>query len=178
MRAIWGSEQESDRGGDLTHPGSRTPFSLFGTLHSLRDTGWTKPLEVAGVPGGAAGDRLVSKDADVLGPAQARKQEVDLFRLRAAGGRHPRLQPSCTTTLFRRVQHLDSKVIGKCHERHRSRAFIRFLDHLQRQTSNESRSVPSHGHLLYTQSAEVRVWLRAKRRNRFVSTSPRPAVRG
>lgn len=38
-----------------------------------------------------------------------------------------------TTTLFAAFNILNGKVIGTCQERHRSREFIRFLNHLERQ---------------------------------------------
>jgi hypothetical protein len=44
---------------------------------------------LAGVPGLAAGNRREGEDAEAVGAAEARKQEADMFRLRAARKRHP-----------------------------------------------------------------------------------------
>jgi DNA-binding CsgD family transcriptional regulator len=56
-----------------------------------------------------------------------------------------------TTTLFAAFNILNGKVIGACHDRHRSREFIRFLNHLERQLPAEQESSPDHGQLLHAQ---------------------------
>src|SRR5947199_1190383 len=73
-----------------------------------------------------------------------------------------------TTTLFAAFNILNGKVIGTCQERHRSREFIRFLNHLERQLPDDQEEV----HLIMDnycthKSAEVQRWLKPKKRSRF-----------
>ena len=56
-----------------------------------------------------------------------------------------------TTTLFAAFNILNGKVIGTCQDRHRSREFIRFLNHLEKQSPGRSGSAPDHGQLLHPQ---------------------------
>ena len=49
-------------------------------------------------------------------------------------GLHEYVSPTGTTTLFAALNMLDGTVIGKCMPRHRSREFIRFLQHIDEQT--------------------------------------------
>ena len=68
-----------------------------------------------------------------------------------------------TTTLFAAFNILNGKVIGTCQERHRSREFIRFLNHLETQLP-----VDQEVHLIMDnycthKSAEVQRWLKPKK---------------
>jgi len=56
-----------------------------------------------------------------------------------------------TTTLFAAFNILNGKVIGTCQERHRSREFVRFLNHLERQLPEDQEVHLIHGQLLHTQ---------------------------
>jgi transposase len=72
-----------------------------------------------------------------------------------------------TTTLFAAFNILNGKVIGTCQHRHRSREFVRFLNHLEKQLP-----VDQEVHLIMDnycthKSAEVQRWLKPKKRNRF-----------
>jgi transposase/DNA-binding CsgD family transcriptional regulator len=72
-----------------------------------------------------------------------------------------------TTTLFAAFNILKGKVIGTCQEPHRSREFIRFLNHLERQLP-----VDQDIHLIMDnycthKSADVQRWLKPKKRRRF-----------
>ncbi len=72
-----------------------------------------------------------------------------------------------TTTLFAALNILNGKVIGACLPRHRSREFLKFLRHLERQVP-----VGLHIHLIVDnasthKSAEVQRWLASKKRSRF-----------
>jgi transposase len=72
-----------------------------------------------------------------------------------------------TTTLFAAFNILNGKVIGACQQRHRSREFIRFLNHLEKNLPPDQ-----HVHLIMDnycthKSAEVQRWLKAKKRQRF-----------
>jgi transposase len=72
-----------------------------------------------------------------------------------------------TTTLFAAFNILNGKVIGSCQDRHRSREFIRFLNHLEAQLP-----VDQDVHLIMDnycthKSAEVQKWLKPKKRKRF-----------
>ena len=72
-----------------------------------------------------------------------------------------------TTTLFAAFNILNGKVIGTCQERHRSREFIRFLNHLERQLPEDQEVHLIMDNYCTHKSAEVQRWLRPKRRNRF-----------
>ncbi|HKD08430.1 MAG TPA: IS630 family transposase [Bryobacteraceae bacterium] len=72
-----------------------------------------------------------------------------------------------TTTLFAAFNILNGKVIGTCQNRHRSREFIRFLNHLETELP-----VGEEVHLIMDnycthKSAAVERWLKPKRRRRF-----------
>jgi transposase len=72
-----------------------------------------------------------------------------------------------TTTLFAAFNILNGKVIGSCQERHRSREFVRFLNHLEKNLP-----VDQDVHLIMDnycthKSAEVQRWLKPKKRKRF-----------
>lgn len=72
-----------------------------------------------------------------------------------------------TTTLFAAFNILNGKVIGTCQERHRSREFVRFLNHLEKNLP-----VDQEVHLIMDnygthKSAEVQGWLKPKKRKRF-----------
>src|SRR5215472_12267327 len=66
-----------------------------------------------------------------------------------------------TTTLFAAFNILNGKVIGTCQERHRSREFIRFLNHLEKQFHLIMDNYCTH------KSAQVQRWLKPKKRQRF-----------
>lgn len=72
-----------------------------------------------------------------------------------------------TTTLFAAFNILNGKVIGTCQERHRSREFIRFLNHLERQLPPEQDVHLIMDNYCTHKSAEVQSWLKPKRRRRF-----------
>jgi transposase len=72
-----------------------------------------------------------------------------------------------TTTLFAAFNILNGKVIGACQQRHRSREFVKFLNHLEKQLP-----VDQDVHLIMDnycthKSAEVQRWLKPKKRTRF-----------
>src|SRR5689334_2973716 len=72
-----------------------------------------------------------------------------------------------TTTLFAAFNILNGKVIGSCQDRHRSREFIRFLNHLERQLPADQEVHLIMDNYCTHKSAEVQRWLKPKRRNRF-----------
>jgi len=72
-----------------------------------------------------------------------------------------------TTTLFAAFNILNGKVIGTCQERHRSREFIRFLNHLERQLPADQEVHLIMDNYCTHKSAEVQRWLKPKRRSRF-----------
>ncbi|MGH9350770.1 MAG: IS630 family transposase, partial [Terriglobia bacterium] len=72
-----------------------------------------------------------------------------------------------TTTLFAAFNILNGKVIGACQQRHRSREFVRFLNHLE-----ENLPADRQVHLIMDnycthKSAEVQRWLKPGKRKRF-----------
>jgi transposase len=72
-----------------------------------------------------------------------------------------------TTTLFAAFNILNGKVIGTCQDRHRSREFINFLNHLEAQLP-----VDQDVHLIMDnycthKSAQAQKWLKPKKRRRF-----------
>ncbi len=72
-----------------------------------------------------------------------------------------------TTTLFAAFNILNGKVIGACQDRHRSREFVGFLNHLEKNLP-----VDQEMHLIMDnysthKSAEVQRWLKSKKRQRF-----------
>jgi transposase len=72
-----------------------------------------------------------------------------------------------TTTLFAAFNILNGKVIGTCQERHRSREFIRFLNHLERQIPGDQQVHLIMDNYCTHKSAEVQRWLKPKKRRRF-----------
>jgi transposase/DNA-binding CsgD family transcriptional regulator len=72
-----------------------------------------------------------------------------------------------TTTLFAAFNIVNGKVIGTCQERHRSREFIRFLNHLERQLPADQQVHMVMDNYCTHKSAEVQRWLKPKRRRRF-----------
>ncbi len=72
-----------------------------------------------------------------------------------------------TTTLFAAFNILNGKVIGTCQDRHRSREFIRFLNHLERQLPADQQVHLIMDNYCTHKSAEVQRWLKLKRRSRF-----------
>jgi transposase len=72
-----------------------------------------------------------------------------------------------TTTLFAAFNILNGKVIGTCQSRHRSREFVRFLNHLEKQLpANQEVHLIMDNYCTH-KSAEVQRWLKPKKRNRF-----------
>ena len=72
-----------------------------------------------------------------------------------------------TTTLFAAFNILNGKVIGTCQQRHRSREFIRFLHHLERQLPADQQVhlvIDTYG---TPKSAQVQRWLKPQKRSRF-----------
>src|ERR1700752_2118622 len=72
-----------------------------------------------------------------------------------------------TTTLFAAFNILNGKVIGTCQERHRSREFIRFLNHLERQLPQDQQVHLIMDNYCTHKSAEVQRCLKPKKRRRF-----------
>ena len=72
-----------------------------------------------------------------------------------------------TTTLFAAFNILNGKVIGTCQERHRSREFIRFLNHLEAQIPTDQEVHLIMDNYCTHKSAEVQRWLKPKKRRRF-----------
>jgi transposase len=72
-----------------------------------------------------------------------------------------------TTTLFAAFNILNGKVIGTCQDRHRSREFIRFLNHLEAQLPADQEVHLIMDNYCTHKSAEVQRWLKPKKRKRF-----------
>jgi transposase len=72
-----------------------------------------------------------------------------------------------TTTLFAAFNILNGKVIGTCQQRHRSREFVRFLNHLEKQLPAEQEIHLIMDNYCTHKSAGVQRWLRPKKRKRF-----------
>jgi transposase len=72
-----------------------------------------------------------------------------------------------TTTLFAAFNILNGKVIGTCQERHRSREFIRFLNHLEKQLPPDLEVHLIMDNYCTHKSAEVQRWLSPRKRRRF-----------
>jgi transposase len=72
-----------------------------------------------------------------------------------------------TTTLFAAFNILNGKVIGTCQDRHRSREFIRFLNHLEGQLPTDQEIHLIMDNYCTHKSSEVQRWLKPKRRSRF-----------
>jgi len=72
-----------------------------------------------------------------------------------------------TTTLFAAFNILNGKVIGTCQQRHRSREFVRFLNHLEKELPADQQVHLIMDNYCTHKSAEVQRWLKPKKRNRF-----------
>jgi len=72
-----------------------------------------------------------------------------------------------TTTLFAAFNILNGKVIGACQQRHRSREFVRFLTHLEKNLPTDQNVHLIMDNYSTHQSAEVQRWLKPKKRHRF-----------
>jgi transposase len=72
-----------------------------------------------------------------------------------------------TTTLFAAFNILNGKVIGTCQSRHRSREFIRFLNHLEKELPAGVAVHLIMDNYCTHKSAEVQRWLKPKKRERF-----------
>src|SRR5579859_4134033 len=72
-----------------------------------------------------------------------------------------------TTTLFAAFNILNGKVIGTCQERHRSREFVRFLNHLEKNLPADQDVHLIMDNYCTHKSAEVQRWLKPKKRQRF-----------
>jgi transposase len=72
-----------------------------------------------------------------------------------------------TTTLFAAFNILNGKVIGTCQERHRSREFIRFLNHLEKNLPLDQEVHLIMDNYCTHKSAEVQRWLKPNKRRRF-----------
>ena len=72
-----------------------------------------------------------------------------------------------TTTLFAAFNILNGKVIGTCQERHRSREFVGFLNHLEKNLPADQEVHLIMDNYCTHKSAEVQRWLKPKKRTRF-----------
>jgi transposase len=72
-----------------------------------------------------------------------------------------------TTTLFAAFNILNGKVIGACQPRHRSREFVKFLNHLEKELPTDQEVHLVMDNYCTHKSAEVQRWLKPKKRNRF-----------
>jgi transposase len=72
-----------------------------------------------------------------------------------------------TTTLFAAFNILNGKVIGTCQDRHRSREFVRFLNHLEAQLPPDREIHLIMDNYCTHKSAEVQRWLKPRKRRRF-----------
>ena len=72
-----------------------------------------------------------------------------------------------TTTLFAAFNILNGKVIGTCQDRHRSREFIRFLNHLENNLPADQDIHLIMDNYCTHKSAEVQRWLKPKKRQRL-----------
>jgi len=72
-----------------------------------------------------------------------------------------------TTTLFVAFNILNGKVIGSCQPRHRSREFVKFLAHLEKQIPADQDVHLIMDNYCTHNSAEVQRWLKPKKRQRF-----------
>jgi len=72
-----------------------------------------------------------------------------------------------TTTLFAAFNILNGKVIGTCQPRHRSREFVRFLNHLEKELPPEVEVHLIMDNYCTHKSAKVQRWLKPKKRRRF-----------
>lgn len=72
-----------------------------------------------------------------------------------------------TTTLFAAFNILNGKVIGTCQDRHRSREFVRFLNHLEKSLPADQEVHLIMDNYCTHKSAEVQRWLKPRKRRRF-----------
>jgi transposase len=72
-----------------------------------------------------------------------------------------------TTTLFAAFNILNGKVIGACQPRHRSREFVKFLNHLEKELPADQEVHLIMDNYCTHKSAEVQRWLKPKKRKRF-----------
>ena len=72
-----------------------------------------------------------------------------------------------TTTLFAAFNILNGKVIGTCQQRHRSREFVRFLNHLETQIPADQQVHFIMDNYCTHKSDEVQRWLKPRKRQRF-----------
>lgn len=72
-----------------------------------------------------------------------------------------------TTTLFAAFNILNGKVIGTCQPRHRSREFIQFLNHLERELPPDQEVHLIMDNYCTHKSQAVQRWLKPKKRRRF-----------
>jgi transposase len=72
-----------------------------------------------------------------------------------------------TTTLFAAFNILNGKVIGTCQHRHRSREFVRFLNHLEKQLPPDQQVHLIMDNYCTHKSAELQRWRKPRKRNRF-----------
>jgi transposase len=72
-----------------------------------------------------------------------------------------------TTTLFAAFNILNGKVIGTCQPRHRSREFVKFLNHLEKQLPADQEVHLIMDNYCTHKSAEVQRWLKPQKRKRF-----------
>jgi transposase/DNA-binding CsgD family transcriptional regulator len=72
-----------------------------------------------------------------------------------------------TTTLFAAFNILNGKVIGTCQTRHRSREFIKFLNHLEANLPTAQEVHLIMDNYCTHKSAAVQRWLKPKKRRRF-----------
>jgi transposase len=72
-----------------------------------------------------------------------------------------------TTTLLAAFNILNGKVIGTCQARHRSREFVKFLHHLEKQLPPDQQVHLIMDNYCTHKSAELQRWLKPKKRNRF-----------
>lgn len=72
-----------------------------------------------------------------------------------------------TTTLFAAFNILNGKVIGTCQPRHRSREFIQFLNHLERELPLDQEIHLIMDNYCTHKSQSVQRWLKPKKRRRF-----------
>lgn len=72
-----------------------------------------------------------------------------------------------TTTLFAAFNILNGKVIGTCQARHRSREFIRFLNHLEKELPADQEIHLILDNYCTHKSQQVQRWLKPKQRKRF-----------
>jgi transposase len=72
-----------------------------------------------------------------------------------------------TTTLFAALNILNGKVIGTCQPRHRSREFVKFLNHLERELPADQQIHFILDNYCTHNSKAVQRWLQPKKRKRF-----------